>query len=114
MAVFREVTVEWKGTEYKFVPSMQLIRSIERGDGTGPVSIVELLHGVNTGRPQVSFMAWIVARVMQHAGAPVDEEDLYAEMYDFDKEAFALYKNVIDAISPSPSKKAKKSQAPEE
>lgn len=113
MSVFREVKIEWEGQEYVFTPNMKLIRLIERGDGTGPVSIVELLHGANSGKPQLSFLAWIVALVMNHAGAEVDEAELYADMHEFNKEAYELYRTVIDAISPS-RKEVKKTVAPEE
>jgi len=106
MSVFRETTITWKGKTHKFTPSMKLLRAIERGDGNGTVSIIELIHGANSGRPQLSFMAWIVTLVLLHAGAEsADEEEVYGEMLGFDEEAFALYRAVIDAISPSSSKK---------
>jgi hypothetical protein len=104
--VFREVSITWQGKEHTFTPSMSLIRSIERGDGGGPVSLIELIYGANTGKPQLGFMAWLVALVMRHAGADVSEEDIYADMYGFDDDAFALYRSVIDAISPTQKKKA--------
>ena len=113
MAVFHEVTITYGGEDYTFTPSMSLIRAIERGDGGGPVSIVELIYGANTGKPQIGFMAWLVAKVMNHAGAKVSEEQLYGDMYGFDQDAFALYRSVIEAISPS-GKEPKKDKPPEE
>jgi hypothetical protein len=112
MSVFREVKITWDNKEYSFVPSLALIRKIERGDSEGSVSVVHLIHQASAGKPQLSFMAWLVALVMNHAGAEVDEEELYAQMYSFDKEAFTLYQQVIEAISPTPS--AKKPQGSEE
>jgi hypothetical protein len=109
--VFREVSITYNGVEHKFTPTMALLRTIERGDGGGPVSILELIHGANSGKPVMTFMAWLVALVMRHAGAEVSEEELYADMIGFDKEAFALYRDVINAISPT--QKEKKAEVPE-
>ena len=113
MAVFHESVITYKGVDYAFTPAMSLIRSIERGDGGGPVSIMEVVYGANTGKPQLSFMAWLVAKVMNYAGLKMSEEEFYADMYDFDQDAFALYRDVIEAISPS-GKEPKKDKPPEE
>jgi hypothetical protein len=107
--VFREVDIEWDGETYTFTPSMRLIRSIERGDGDGPVCIMQLIHAAQSGSPQFGFMAWLVAKVMTFGGAKVDE------MMDAKKEALSLYINCIDAISPAPKvEKGKKPKPPVE
>ena len=100
--VFREVDIEWGGETFTFTPSMALIRSIERGDGGGPVCIMQLIHAAQSGSPQFGFMAWLVAKVMTYAGAKVDDGDIFADMMGAKKEALALYINCIDAISPAP------------
>ena len=100
--VFREVDIEWGGETFTFTPSMALIRSIERGDGGGPVCIMQLIHAAQSGSPQFGFMAWLVAKVMTYAGAKVDDGDIFADMMNAKQEALALYINCIDAISPAP------------
>ena len=115
MGVFREVDIEWGGETFTFTPSMALIRSIERGDGGGPVCIMQLIHAAQSGSPQFGFMAWLVAKVMTYAGAKVDDGDIFADMMGAKKEALTLYINCIDAISPAPKvEKGKKPKPPAE
>ena len=101
MAVFNEVTIAYNGKDYTFTPSLKLLRRIEQGDGTGPVSIVSLINEASRGKPQLSLMAWLVATVMQHAGARVDEEQLYADLMASGEDGLNLYLSVLAAISPS-------------
>ena len=113
--VFREVDIEWDGETYTFTPSMRLIRSIERGDGDGPVCIMQLIHAAQSGSPQFGFMAWLVAKVMEFGGAKVDDDEIFQQMMDAKKEALSLYINCIDAISPAPKvDKGKKPKPPAE
>ena len=113
--VFREVDIEWGGETYTFTPSMRLIRSIERGDGDGPVCIMQLIHAAQSGSPQFGFMAWLVAKVMTFGGAKVDDGEIYKQMMGSEKEAISLYLNCIDAISPAPKvEKGKKPKPPAE
>ena len=113
--VFREVDIEWDGETYTFTPSMRLIRSIERGDGDGPVCIMQLIHAAQSGSPQFGFMAWLVAKVMTFGGAKVDDDEIFMQMMDAKKEALSLYINCIDAISPAPKvDKGKKPKPPAE
>ena len=113
--VFHEVDIEWDGETYTFIPAMSLVRSIERGDGAGPVCIMQLIHVAQSGSPQFGFMAWLVAKVMTFGGASIDEGELYADMINGKKEALSLYINCIDAISPAPkADKGKKPKPPAE
>lgn len=99
MSVFRDFEIEWAGEKYTVLPTMRLLRSIE-SDGT---SITNVIHQVSTGKPQASIMARIVAMVMQSGGAPVTDEEMYAELVNGDVEAILeLYFSIIEAISPAP------------
>ena len=103
MSVFRETTISWDGKDYTFVPSMRLLRSIEN-EG---VSILHVAHQVAQGKPQASLMAFIIAKVMQAAGARVSEEDIAGELMAGDAaKVMALYEQVLTAISPAPKKAA--------
>lgn len=108
MTIFRSAEIEWQGQIYKFVPSMRLLRDIER-----EVSILHVASTVHNGQPRLSHMAFIIAQVMRHAGAKVSEEEITAELMVGDAAAvFGLYHAVIEAISPQPPKK-KETDEPE-
>jgi len=76
MTVFRDVTITWRGKEYSVTPSMRLMRSIEMGD----ISLSDIAVRTSQGRPPVSHLAYVISRMLQSAGAPVSEEDVYAEI----------------------------------
>ena len=76
MAVFRELTIKWKGTEYRFVPSMKLMRSIEMGD----ISFTDIAVRTSQGRPPVSHIAFVLSKMLTAAGCRVTDEDVYAEL----------------------------------
>lgn len=111
--VFRECKLSWKGEEYVFTPSMKLLRLIERGDEGGPVCLLNLMNEVNSGKPQISFIAWLVHLVMTYAGAKATEEEVYQAMFTQQEGAAALYNVVIEAISPTVADE-KKTEAPDE
>lgn len=103
MSVFRETEIEWNGKTYKFVPSMALLRDIER-----EVSIMHVAATVFQGQPRLSHMAFIISRVMRHAGANVQEDEIAAELASGDAVAvMGLYRAVMDAISPQPPSEKK-------
>jgi hypothetical protein len=102
MAVFREVQIEWEGETHTFVPSMALLRRIE----TNGVSIMRVAYEVSQGKPQTSHMAWILFNVLSDAGVDADEEELFADLIAGDHaKVMALYRAVMDAITPQTGKK---------
>ncbi len=105
MTLFRETTITWDGTDYKFVPSMKLLREIE-GEG---ISIMSVAYQVSQGRPQASHMAYIMARCLFAAGAVVSEEFIFAYLSGLEQEnqksAMELYQQLMIAITPTPPKK---------
>ena len=111
--VFRDCILTWGGKDYTFTPSMRLLRLIERGDGNGPVSIVSLMTEAMRGKPQISFMAWLVHTVMTYAGARCSEDEIYRDMMANNEDAVALYNGIIAAISPAEAEE-KKDEAPAE
>lgn len=101
MAVFREMTVTWKGQEYSFTPSMRLMRSIEMGD----ISFTDIAVRTSQGRPPISHIAFVLAKMLASAGAKVTEEDVYAELVTGEQESItALISAVLTAFSPSDTK----------
>ena len=101
MAVFRELTINWKGTDYKFVPSMRLMRSIEMGD----ISFTDIAVRTSQGRPPVSHIAYVLAKMLQSAGCKVTEDDVYERLViGTQDEVTILISTVLTAFSPSETK----------
>lgn len=98
MAVFRELTIKWKGTEYRFVPSMKLMRSIEMGD----ISFTDIAVRTSQGRPPVSHIAFVLSKMLTAAGCRVTDEDVYAELIGGNTdEVTSLISFVLMAFSPA-------------
>lgn len=110
MAVFREMTIAWKGKDYKLVPSMRLMRSIEMGD----ISFTDIAIRTSRGRPPISHISFVLMKMLQAAGAVVTEEDVYEELASGETDKItALIGAVLTAFSPSENK-AKNQEAPSE
>jgi hypothetical protein len=98
MAVFRELTIKWRGEEYTFVPSMKLMRSIEMGD----ISFTDIAVRTSQGRPPVSHIAFVLSKMLNAAGAKVTDEDVYAELIGGSAEEVTnLISFVLMAFSPA-------------
>jgi len=98
MPVFRELTIKWKGDEYKFVPSMKIMRSIEMGD----ISFTDIAVRTSQGRPPVSHIAFVLAKILTAAGCKVTDEDVYAELIGGSAEEVTnLISFVLMAFSPA-------------
>jgi hypothetical protein len=98
MAVFRELTITWKGEEYTFTPSMRLMRSIEMGD----ISFTDIAIRTSQGRPPISHIAFVLAKMLQAAGAKVQDDEVYAELVSGEQDSItALISIVLTAFSPS-------------
>jgi hypothetical protein len=97
MAVFRELTISWKGEEFKFTPSMRLMRSIEMGD----ISFTDIAVRTSQGRPPISHIAFVLAKMLQAAGAKVTDDEVYEELVTGDQDSItALISLVLTAFSP--------------
>lgn len=100
MAVFRELTITWKGEDYKVTPSMRLMRSIEMGD----ISFTDIAVRTSQGRPPISHIATVLSKMLQAAGAKVTDEAVYEELVTGSQETVtALISVVLTAFSPSES-----------
>jgi len=98
MAVFRELTITWKGEELTFTPSMRLMRSIEMGD----ISFTDIAIRTSQGRPPISHIAFVLAKMLQAAGVKVQDDEVYAELMSGDQNSTtALISVVLTAFSPS-------------
>lgn len=100
MAVFRELTITWKGEDYRVTPSMRLMRSIEMGD----ISFTDIAVRTSQGRPPISHIATVLAKMLQAAGAKVTDEAVYEELVTGSQETVTtLISVVLTAFSPSES-----------
>jgi hypothetical protein len=97
MAVFRELTINWKGMEYKFVPSMKLMRSIEMGD----ISFTDIAVRTSQGRPPISHIAFVLSKMLSSVGCRVTDEEVYAELIGGSQDKVTdLISFVLMAFSP--------------
>jgi len=90
MAIFEEIRLSWNGREYKIPPDrvMQAIAKIE-----DHVTLVELhTYGLN-GTAPLAKLSMAYAALLQHAGADVNADDVYASMFVSGE----MQKNMIDA-----------------
>jgi hypothetical protein len=100
MSIFRDITITWRGEEYSVAPSMRLMRTIEMGD----VSLTDVVVRTHQGRPPVSHIAYILAKMLQSVGVKVTEDDVYEEMITGDeKYVSGLVEAVINGFSPQAS-----------
>jgi hypothetical protein len=98
MAVFRELTISWKGEEYKFTPSMRLMRSIEMGD----ISFTDIAVRTSQGRPPISHISFVLAKMLNAAGAKVTDDMVYSELINGTADEVAnLISFVMMAFSPA-------------
>lgn len=98
MAIFRELTIKWKGEEYKFVPSMRLMRSIEMGD----ISFTDIAVRTSQGRPPISHIAFVLSKMLQSAGAKVTDEQVYEELVTGNQASITdLISIVLTSFSPT-------------
>ena len=94
---FREVTLRFRGVDYAFTPSNQLLRRIE-GDG---VSLISLAQQAQQRKPLISHLSLMVARCLQSVGAAVDEDQVYLDMVgDRAAEMMDLANTILVAIFP--------------
>ena len=98
MAVFRELTIKWKGTDYTFAPSMKLMRAIEMGD----ISFTDIAVRTSQGRPPISHIAFVLSKMLQSSGCKVNDEQVYMELVGGSQDnVTALISVVLTAFSPS-------------
>jgi len=98
MAVFRELTINWKGKDYKFVPSMKLMRSIEMAD----ISFTDIAVRTSQGRPPISHISFVLTKMLSAAGCKVQDEEVYGELIGGRQDQVTnLISLVLMAFSPS-------------
>lgn len=101
MSVFRDVDIEWQGRKWTVTPSNRLLRRIE-GEG---ISLSHMITRVAKGEPPVSEVCYVMAELLQSAGAEVTEDEIYGEVMtalaNGEERAFAdMAVQIVEAISP--------------
>ena len=80
-AVFRELVLNWKGTEYRVKPTMAILNRIEQD-----VSLSVLAFKITSGNPPLSQLATVIAHFLNAGGAKdVTAEDVYVEIMNGNK-----------------------------
>lgn len=108
MAVFRELTLVWRGKEYFVTPTMRLMRSIEMGD----ISLADISLRTAQGKYPISHIAFVLYKLLNSAGAPVSEEDVYEELMNGDSDQIGkLIQLTLMAFTPG-ERESKNQDAP--
>ena len=96
--VFRDVTIKWDGVDVTVTPSLRLLRTIEQGD----VSLTDIAVRTSQGRPPVSHLAFVIAKLLHAGGVKVEEDRVYFELMTGKPEQIqALIEAVLLAFSPA-------------
>lgn len=107
MGVFRDIELVWRGTSYSVTPTMRLMRSIEMGE----VSLTDIAIRTAQGRPPISHIAFVLAKMLQSVGAQVTDDEVYSVLMAGEQaEVVALINVVLTAFSPG-ERDPKKSDA---
>src|SRR5690606_37185937 len=80
-AVFRELVLNWQGSEYRVKPTMALLNKIEQD-----VSLSVLAFKITSGNPPLTQLATVISHFLTAAGAKdAPAEEVYAEILHGDK-----------------------------
>jgi hypothetical protein len=80
-AVFRELVLNWKGSEYRVKPTMAILNRVEQD-----VSLSMLAFKITSGNPPLSQLATVIGHFLNAAGAKdVTAEDVYVEIMNGNK-----------------------------
>lgn len=97
MHILRELSISYKGTEYKVVPTMLLLRQIEAGE----VTIMEMNQRAAMNKPQPSWIAHVLFRLLQSAGCKDSETEVFATLIKAsDQEQIDLWLAALSAFVP--------------
>lgn len=117
-AVFRELVLNWQGTEYRVKPTMAILNRIEQD-----ISLSVLAYRITSGQPPLSLLATVIAHFLNAGGAKdVTAEDVYVEIMEGDKKVvgdmaaavmLAVFPQTGKAEAPATSAKAdRRNRAP--
>lgn len=97
MAVFRDMEISWRGKDYTITPTMRLMRQIEMGD----ISLTDIAVRTSQGRPPISHISFVLAKLLNAAGAAVAEDEVYEELINGDQDAVGeMMMLVLTAFTP--------------
>jgi len=104
-AVFRELVLQWKGTEYRVKPTMAILNRIEQD-----ISLSVLAFKIANGNPPLSQIATVISHFLNAAGAKnATAEDVYVEIMNGDKNVVG---NMAGAVMLAVFPQAGKAEAP--
>lgn len=100
-AVFRDVTIHFRGRDYTVTPSNRMIRRLEND-----VSISKMMIAWARGEPLLGAMCYVLAEMLRGAGASVTEDDVLQEVSHAGQDGIALLGLVMEALTPAAPEKA--------
>ena len=81
-SIFQEVSIGWRGAEYRITPTMRVLNRIEQD-----VSLAVLASRISSGDVPISHLAMAVAALLKEAGASATAEEVYESMVSGDPES---------------------------
>ena len=97
MALFRETKLTWRGEEYFVTPSNRILRRIE-GEG---VYLDALGRALRDGKVPIGQLSYVIATLLQTAGARITEDDVLEDLTDGDADVIeTLALAALTALSP--------------
>lgn len=102
-AIFKQVTIPWKGENHPVTANMAVINRIENN-----VSLAVLGNRMQEGNIPISHYSAVLGELLRHGGVKVTNEDVYHEMFHGDADPlWEVAGQVMQAVFPSPKKSDK-------
>ena len=100
-SIWRDIEIEWSGETYVVKPTMELLNSLEQGNG---MSLVSMITRLSQRDLPSSAACELIARTLRYAGADIKAEDVYlATTGGLDAAAITMAGTILEAIIPAPS-----------
>jgi len=101
--VFKEITLQWNGAEYRVTPTMRIINAIEND-----ISLARLAHRMQSGDVPLSQLAVAIGHLLRAGGASVQDDEVYQEIMTGNAQAIQdLAAAVLGGVFPEPKKSDK-------
>lgn len=109
MAINKQITLNWKGVEYRPKITMEVIDRLE-----DRMNLLQMVQQVNAGDVRFSRVAILFAHLLNAAGADVTPDEIFQGMFGGDavdeKDLGRVLGEVFSVIFPEPKKKPQPSR----
>lgn len=111
MGIFRDISIPFRGRDYVVTPSNRVLRMIEmkaRRDDP-QFNLVATFYRAKTGGGAINELAFVLAELLNSAGAKTTEDEAFAYMLSMDdpKELRRYVDLICDCVMPEPKPEKK-------